>query len=34
MKERLETLRQNFQGEVITKVALPVMEGLLFCGGG
>jgi len=30
MKERLETLRQNFQGEVITKVALPVMEGLLF----
>jgi two-component system LytT family response regulator len=30
MKERLETLKQNFQGEVITKVALPVMEGLLF----
>lgn len=30
MKERLETLKHNFQGDVITKVALPVMEGLLF----
>lgn len=30
MKLRLETLKQNFQGELITKVALPVMEGLLF----
>jgi two-component system LytT family response regulator len=30
MKARLETLAQNFQDEAITKVALPVMEGLLF----
>jgi two-component system LytT family response regulator len=30
MRARLETLQQNFHGETITKVALPVMEGLLF----
>lgn len=30
MRERLSTLKENFQGEKITKIALPVMEGLLF----
>ena len=30
MQNRLETLKENFDGELITKIALPVLEGLLF----